>query len=89
MASIDWTILGLGALIGVGCRKQLATAGRVAATTAASLAGVAATAAQQVANETKSQEPEQIAADAKVEEMTRKIDQMMRDLYGQANGQGN
>lgn len=30
MASIDWGMIGLGALIGVGCREQLKTAGRVA-----------------------------------------------------------
>ena len=52
MASIDWSMVGLGALIGVGCRKQLKSAGRIAANTAASLAGVAAQAAAQVARET-------------------------------------
>ena len=81
MASIDWGMVGLGALIGVGCRKQLRAAGRIAATTAASLAGVAASTAKQVADETKSQEPEQIAADAKVEEINRKIDQLWNELH--------
>ena len=58
--SIDWSTLAVGALVGMGCRKQLKTAGRVAATTAANLAGVAATAAAQIAEETKS--PESTAA---------------------------
>ena len=65
MASIDWGMIGLGALIGVGCREQLKAAGRVAATTAANLASVAATAAAQVAAETsksaeKSQQGQQV-----------------------------
>ena len=51
-SSIDLTTLAVGALIGMGCRKQLKAAGRVAATTAANLAGAAAMAAQQVAEET-------------------------------------
>ena len=54
--SIDFTTLALGALVGIGCRKQLRTAGRVAANTVASLAGVAAQAAAEVAKETKSSE---------------------------------
>ena len=58
--SIDWSTLAVGALVGMGCRTQLKTAGRVAATTAANLAGVAATAAAQIAEETKS--PESTAA---------------------------
>lgn len=53
MASIDWSMVGLGALVGIGCRKQLKTAGRVAAVTASNLATVAATAASQVAAETE------------------------------------
>ena len=60
--SIDFTTLALGALVGVGCRKQLKAAGRIAASTAASLAGAAAIAAQQVAaeaSETKSPEADQ------------------------------
>lgn len=51
-SSIDFGTLCVGALIGMGCKKQLRAAGRVAATTAANLAGVAATAAAQVAAET-------------------------------------
>ena len=51
MASIDWGTLTLGALVGIGCRKQLKTAGRIAATTAASLAASAATAASQAAQQ--------------------------------------
>ena len=82
MASIDWTVLGLGALVGIGCRKQLKACGRVAASTAASLAGVAAQTAQQVAKETSEKKtPEQQAADAKVEEINRKIDQLWNELH--------
>ena len=77
MASIDWGMIGLGALVGVGCRKQLRAAGRVAATTVANLAGVAAATAQQVAEETKS--PEQQAA----ESMLQRLDQQ---IAGQAAG---
>ena len=47
--SIDFGTLALGALVGIGCKKQLKSAGRVAATTVAALAGAAATAANQVA----------------------------------------
>lgn len=84
MASIDWGTMALGALVGLGCRKQLKAAGRVAAQTAASLAGVAAQTAQQVAKETSEKKtPEQQAADEKVAEMNRKIDQLLQ------NGQGN
>lgn len=63
MASVDWSMVGLGALIGIGCRKQLRTAGRVAAQTAAGLAGVAASAAASVAKET-AESPEKQAAQA-------------------------
>ena len=52
MASIDWGTMALGALVGIGCRKQLKACGRVVAQTAASLAGVAAQTAAQVAQET-------------------------------------
>ena len=61
-SSIDWGTMALGALVGLGCRKQLKAAGRVVAGAAASLAGAAAQAAQQVAQETKS--PEEKAAEA-------------------------
>ena len=47
--TIDYGTLAIGALIGVGCRKQLKAAGRVAATTAASLASSAAVAVNSVA----------------------------------------
>lgn len=77
--SIDWSTLALGALIGVGCKKQLRAAGRIAANTAASLAGAAASAAADVAKETKS--PEEKAADSKVEEINRKIDQLWNELH--------
>ena len=83
MASIDWGMIGLGALVGVGCRKQLKAAGRIAASTAASLAASAATAAEQVAKETQKTEKsaEATAADAKVEEINRKIDQLWNELH--------
>ena len=61
MASIDWSMVGLGALIGVGCRKQLKSAGRIAAQTAASLAGVAAAAAESVAKETAEKQASEAA----------------------------
>ena len=80
MASIDWGTMALGALVGIGCRKQLKSAAKVAANTAASLAGVAAQAAADVAKETKS--PEQQAAERKVAEINQNIDQ----LLGQKNG---
>ena len=86
MASIDWGMIGLGALIGVGCREQLKAAGRVAAVTAANLASVAATAAQQVAQETKETEksPEAAAAD----EVLQRIDQHIAEQFaGIGNGQ--
>ena len=51
-SSIDFGTLCVGALIGIGCRKQLKACGRVAASTAANLAVVAAQTAQQVAEET-------------------------------------
>lgn len=80
MASIDWSTLALGALIGVGCREQLRTAGRVAVETAANLATVAAKAASQVAQETKS--PEEVAA----EETLRRIDQQIADQFDTKKG---
>ena len=79
-SSIDFGTLALGALVGIGCKEQLRAAGRVAASTAASLAGVAAQAAQQVARETE-KSPEQQAADVKVEEINRKIDQLWNELH--------
>lgn len=79
MASIDWGMVGLGALIGVGCRKQLKAASRIAATTAASLAGAAAQAVSEVAKETQGTQksPEEIAASKKLEELNRKIDELL------------
>lgn len=85
MASIDWGMIGLGALVGIGCRKQLKACGRVAATTAASLAGVAAQAAQQVAETEKSSET---ATDQKVAEMNRKIDQLLNEWQGEDRQNG-
>ena len=37
MSSIDYGTLAIGALIGVGCKRQIKSAAKVAATTAASL----------------------------------------------------
>ena len=83
--SIDFTTLALGALIGIGCKKQLRAAGRIAASTAASLAGVAAATAQQVADETqKSCSLEEQAAAATLQ----RIDQQMQQQL-QGNGQKN
>ena len=65
MASIDFTTLSLGALIGIGCRKQLKAAGRVAASATAALAGAAAQAAADVAAGQEDKTPEQQAAQKK------------------------
>ena len=78
-SSIDFTTLALGALIGVGCKKQLKSAGRIAAATVANLAGVAAGAAASVAKET-SQSPEEEAA----KKFLQGVDQQ---LAGNGNGQ--
>ena len=48
-SSIDYGTLAVGALIGIGCRKQLKGAAKVAATTAASLASAAAVAVNSAA----------------------------------------
>ena len=48
-SSIDYGTLAIGALIGVGCRKQLKSCAKVAATTAASLASAAAVAVNSAA----------------------------------------
>ena len=83
MANIDWGTMALGALVGLGCRKQLKAAGRVAASTAASLAGVAAQAASQVANETKSQKSaEELAAEKRLAEVDQKINQLLQEWQG-------
>lgn len=93
MASIDWGMVGLGALIGVGCRQELRAAGRIAATTAASLAATAATAAQQVANETtQAKSAEEQAAEDYLERVNRKIDEALAGTplqQQQQAGQGN
>ena len=81
--SIDFGTLALGVLVGIGCKKQLKTVGRVAATTAASLAGVAAQAAQQVANET-SKSPEELAA----AQWLQRIDQKLAGTQGQVGQNG-
>ena len=56
--SIDWGTLALGTLIGVGCREQLKSAAKVAATTAASLASSAAVAVNSAAAQMYEQESE-------------------------------
>ena len=48
-SSIDYGTLAIGALIGVGCRNELKSAAKVAATTAASLVSSAAIAANAIA----------------------------------------
>ena len=48
-SSIDYGTLAIGALIGVGCKKQIKSAAKIAATTAASLASSAAIAVNSVA----------------------------------------
>lgn len=87
MASIDWSMVGLGALIGVGCRKQLRAAGRVAASTAAQLAGVAASAAASVAKETakETKSPEQAAADEVLKRIDQQIERLNQELGIQAD----
>ena len=47
--TIDYGTLAIGALIGVGCRNELKSAAKVAATTAASLVSSAAIAANSIA----------------------------------------
>ena len=47
--SIDYGTLALGALIGIGCKKQIKSAAKIAATTAASLASSAAVTVNSVA----------------------------------------
>ena len=76
--SIDWGTLTLGALIGVGCRKQIKSAGRIAANTVSVLAGAASAAADQIA-----QSPEEKAADTWLNRMDQQIQQ------GQSNGNSN
>lgn len=83
MASIDWGMVGLGALIGLGCRKQLKACGRIAANTAASLAATAAQAAADVARETA----EKQAAEATLERINQKIDQQLAGSPLAGNGQ--
>ena len=83
--SIDFGTLAVGALIGIGCRKQLKAAGRVAATAAANLASVAAATAQQVAVETL-KSPEGQAAEATLQRINQQIDQQLAG--SQLSGQG-
>ena len=78
--SIDWGTLALGALVGVGCRKQLRAATRIAANTAASLAGATAQAVAAVAQEAN-KSPEQAAA----EQFLQRVDQQ---IAGQAQANG-
>ena len=80
-SSIDFTTLALGTLIGVGCKRQLKSAGRIAAATVANLAGVAASTAASVAKET-SQSPEEEAA----KKFLQGVDQQIAGANGQNNG---
>ena len=48
-SSIDFATLSIGALIGVGCKDQIKSCAKVAATTAASLASAAAVAVNSAA----------------------------------------
>ena len=48
--SIDWGTLALGAVIGVGCQKELRSAAKIASATVATLACAAADAAADAAN---------------------------------------
>ena len=84
--SIDWGTLALGAVVGIGCRKQLKSAAKVAATTAASLAETAAVAVAEVAKETQKTEksPEELAA----AQWQQRMDQQIAGQQGQ-NGNGN
>ena len=84
-SSIDWGTLALGAVVGVGCRKQLKAASRIATSTAASLAGAAAQAVAEVAKETQKTEksPEELAA----AQWQQRMDQQIAGQQGQ-NGNG-
>ena len=79
--SIDWGTLTLGALIGVGCRKQIKSAGRIAANTVSVLAGAASAAADQIA-----QSPEEKAADTWLNHMDQQIQSNGNSNGGNGNG---
>ena len=83
--SIDWGTLALGALVGVGCRKQLKAASRIAASTAASLASATATAVSEIAKETQRTQPseEELAA-----QWLQRIDQKLAGTQGQVGQNG-
>ena len=78
--SIDFGTLAIGALVGIGCRKQLSAAGRVAASAAASLAATAASVATKVAEEASEDKSDEAQA---AEATLQRIDQQ---LSGQNNG---
>ena len=65
MSSIDMGTLAIGALIGVGCKKQIKAAAKIAATTAASLAASAAVAVNTAAAQIEKPEVTQ-AKDIKI-----------------------
>ena len=65
MSSIDMGTLAIGALIGVGCKKQIKAAAKIAATTAASLASSAAVAVNTAAAQIEKPEGTQ-AKDIKI-----------------------
>ena len=76
--SIDFTTLAVGALIGVGCHRELRSAAKVAATTAASLASSVAVAVHSAAA--------QMYEDPKAEPQQ---PQVLQGQAGQGNGNGN
>ena len=78
MANIDWGTLALGALVGVGCKKQLKAASCIAATTAASLASAASAAVEKVAEATqKNESSEETAANQWLQRIDQMIDQKL------------
>ena len=89
MANIDWGTLALGALVGVGCRKQIKSASRIAASTAASLASATATAVSEIAKETqRTQSTEEAAAQQWLQGIDQKLAGQAPAPAGQS-GNGN
>ena len=82
-SSIDYGTLALGALVGVGCRKQLKSAAKIAVNFAANLAGAAATAVSEAAEATQAkQSPEERAAAAWTQHMDQQMSQQMAQPVG-------
>ena len=59
-SSIDYGTLAVGALVGIGCKKQLKSSAKIAASLAASLAGATAAAVSKAAEQLneKSENPQ-------------------------------